>query len=283
VLAGTSWAPSSALEEQVGRQARCQPLPFIYESTGTETRFTNGYDPEARSRRVFTFHRPQTLAEWARQITEDPAVPTFRGRLKAMPPLDERGLWGKQAEAIRNIERSLAEDRPRADPDGHRVRENVHGRDSVLPADQVCRGAADLVPGRPVEPGRAGQAGVQQVHHRRDPAEVPRRVQHPAPDHEHDRHGSASPRSSGSSPSSKATRNWTPNSTRSRATSCRPPSGPRSPTARRCRRTRSPSSATWSPRCSGACASRPLASTMRVMTGSTSSRPEFLALENTGE
>jgi type I restriction enzyme, R subunit len=41
------------------------PLPFIYESTGTETRFTNGYDPDARSRRVFTFHRPET------QIVED--------------------------------------------------------------------------------------------------------------------------------------------------------------------------------------------------------------------
>ncbi len=53
------------------------PLPFIYESTGAETRFTNGYDPEARSRRVFTFHRPETLAEWARQITDDPGVPTF--------------------------------------------------------------------------------------------------------------------------------------------------------------------------------------------------------------
>jgi len=31
-----------------------------------------------------------------------------------MPPLDERGLWGKQAEAIRNVEESLAADRPRA-------------------------------------------------------------------------------------------------------------------------------------------------------------------------
>ena len=41
------------------------PLPFIYESTGAETRFTNGYDPDARSRRVFTFHRPETLAEWS--------------------------------------------------------------------------------------------------------------------------------------------------------------------------------------------------------------------------
>jgi type I restriction enzyme R subunit len=90
------------------------PLPFIYESTGAETRFTNGYDPEARSRRVFTFHRPETLAEWLRQITEDPEVPTFRARLKAMPPLDERGLWGKQATAIRNLEQSLAQDRPRS-------------------------------------------------------------------------------------------------------------------------------------------------------------------------
>ena len=90
------------------------PLPFIYESTGAETRFTNGYDPDARSRRVFTFHRPETLAEWSRQINENRDLPTFRARLKAMPPIDERGLWGKQAQAIRNLEQSLAEDRPRS-------------------------------------------------------------------------------------------------------------------------------------------------------------------------
>ncbi len=90
------------------------PLPFIYESTGAETRFTSGYDPDSRSRRVFTFHRPETLIEWSRQIGEDGDLPTFRARLKAMPPLDERGLWGKQAEAIRNVEESLAADRPRS-------------------------------------------------------------------------------------------------------------------------------------------------------------------------
>jgi len=90
------------------------PLPFIYESTGAETRFTNGYDPDARSRRIFTFHRPETLAEWTRQISADPSLPTFRARLKAMPPLDERGLWGKQAQAILNVEQSLAEDHPRS-------------------------------------------------------------------------------------------------------------------------------------------------------------------------
>jgi|SRR5579875_1845999 len=37
------------------------PLSFIYESTGVETHFANGYDPDARSRRVFTFFRPGTL------------------------------------------------------------------------------------------------------------------------------------------------------------------------------------------------------------------------------
>jgi type I site-specific restriction endonuclease len=31
-------------------------LPFSYETTGTETRFTNRLDPEPRSRNVFAFH-----------------------------------------------------------------------------------------------------------------------------------------------------------------------------------------------------------------------------------
>jgi type I restriction enzyme R subunit len=90
------------------------PLPFIYESTAKETRFTNGYDPDARSRRVFTFHRPETLEEWARQISVDPDRPTFRARLRSMPELDPRGLWAVQARAITNLEQSLREDRPRA-------------------------------------------------------------------------------------------------------------------------------------------------------------------------
>jgi hypothetical protein len=66
------------------------PLPFTYESTGKETRFTNGYDPDARSRRIFTFHRPETLAEWSRQISANPTVPTFPARLRSMPELDAR-------------------------------------------------------------------------------------------------------------------------------------------------------------------------------------------------
>lgn len=38
-----------------------EPLPFAYESTGIETMFRDNRDPEPRSRRVFCFHRPETL------------------------------------------------------------------------------------------------------------------------------------------------------------------------------------------------------------------------------
>lgn len=41
-----------------------RPLPFVYESSGTETRFTNGLDPHPRSRRIFHVHAPEELAEW---------------------------------------------------------------------------------------------------------------------------------------------------------------------------------------------------------------------------
>jgi type I restriction enzyme R subunit len=44
--------------------AHFRPLPFLYQSTGIETRFTNAFDPAPRSRRVFSFHRPETLAAW---------------------------------------------------------------------------------------------------------------------------------------------------------------------------------------------------------------------------
>src|SRR5712692_59507 len=44
--------------------APLQPLPFLYQSTGTETRFTSLLDPKPRSREVFSFHRPETFVEW---------------------------------------------------------------------------------------------------------------------------------------------------------------------------------------------------------------------------
>ena len=93
---------------------RFDPLPFAYESTGAVTRFTNGHDPEPRSRRVFTFHRPETLAQWLADADADPDRPTLRHHLRTMPELDARGLWPSQVQAIENLEQSFAVDRPRA-------------------------------------------------------------------------------------------------------------------------------------------------------------------------
>ncbi len=122
------------------------PLPFAYESTGQETRFTNGLDPEPRSRPVFAFHKPETLAAWledgiARQRNTSPlpqgegqgeggfnagrathavrveeaAQPmTFLTHMRYMPPLKTEGLWPAQITAIKNLEQSLKENRPRS-------------------------------------------------------------------------------------------------------------------------------------------------------------------------
>jgi type I restriction enzyme R subunit len=49
-----------------------RPLPFLYQSTGIETRFTNLLEPNASSRNVFTFHRPETLAEGLRDELASP-------------------------------------------------------------------------------------------------------------------------------------------------------------------------------------------------------------------
>jgi type I restriction enzyme R subunit len=50
------------------------PLPFLYESTGVETFFRDNRDPEPRSRRVFSFHRPETLRTgWRSRIRCAPA------------------------------------------------------------------------------------------------------------------------------------------------------------------------------------------------------------------
>ena len=90
------------------------PLPFAYQSTGTETRFTNALDPEPTSRDVFAFHKPETLADWIEEVSREPEAPTLRHRLTKLPPLDDPNLWPAQQRAIQNLERSLAENRPRA-------------------------------------------------------------------------------------------------------------------------------------------------------------------------
>ena len=103
-----------------------RPLPFCYQSTGVETRFTNDLDPVPRSRDIFSFHRPETFEEWLKDDTpvpgekasESPAPfgkpSTLNLRLKQMPVLIEGGLWPAQIVAVKNLEKSLAQNRPRA-------------------------------------------------------------------------------------------------------------------------------------------------------------------------
>lgn len=85
-----------------------KPLPFAYESTGTETRFRDLRDPEPRSRNVFAFHQPAIMRKWLSH--ED----TLRARLKRMPLLIEEGLRDCQIEAIKYLEKSFAQERPKA-------------------------------------------------------------------------------------------------------------------------------------------------------------------------
>ncbi len=111
----------STVADQSGRYASSLPdflaagltgkLPFLYESTGVETYFRDERDSHPRSRRVFFFHRPETLVEWASESD------TLRLRLAQMPfthPLATNGMRDCQIEAITGLEQSFAEDRPRA-------------------------------------------------------------------------------------------------------------------------------------------------------------------------
>lgn len=123
-------------------QAPIRPLPFLLLSTGVQTTLTNRLDPHPRSREIFAPPRPETLREWLQADplrkwmadwkasqerilrVSDSAIPTrfgqeppstLRSRLRAMPPSDPiPGLWPNQIRAITNLEKSLAEDRPRA-------------------------------------------------------------------------------------------------------------------------------------------------------------------------
>ncbi|MBT6670870.1 MAG: DEAD/DEAH box helicase family protein, partial [Gammaproteobacteria bacterium] len=113
----------TTVEEQTGGYASAklkwvnnnEPLPFLYESTGVITRFTDGRDPKPRSRELFAFHRPETLHQWLEQGD------TLRTGLNQIPqlnpsnlPAKELGLRDCQETAITNLEASFKLDKPRA-------------------------------------------------------------------------------------------------------------------------------------------------------------------------
>lgn len=83
-------------------------IRFAYEATGELTRFTDYNDVKYRSRPVFTFHRPETLRTLLAQ--QD----TIRNNMKHFPLLDTRGFRDCQITAINNLDRSFADNRPKA-------------------------------------------------------------------------------------------------------------------------------------------------------------------------
>ncbi|WP_407355491.1 DEAD/DEAH box helicase family protein [Methanolobus sp. WCC5] len=83
-------------------------LPFVYESNGELTRFTDYRDPKPRSRPVFSFHRPETFRTWLKKER------SLRERLLDIPGLGTKGLRDCQVKAIMNLENSFKDNRPRA-------------------------------------------------------------------------------------------------------------------------------------------------------------------------
>ena len=85
------------------------PLRFLFEATGQIIRFTDNADPAPRSREIFHFFKPETLATWLAQPD------TLRRRLaERMPALPERNLRDCQINAVTGLEKSLAMNKPRA-------------------------------------------------------------------------------------------------------------------------------------------------------------------------
>ncbi|QHC67883.1 DEAD/DEAH box helicase family protein [Rathayibacter sp. VKM Ac-2759] len=113
-LAGVEWqsamyATGLPTDVRLSALTKDGRLPFVFEASGGETRFTNGYDPEPRARLIFHFPKAETLARTIRDAEDstgdEPA--TWRGRVHAMPPLAEAGMRDAQIEAVTGIEKAL--------------------------------------------------------------------------------------------------------------------------------------------------------------------------------
>lgn len=106
----------TVVEGQSGRYANSKfkyvnvdyHIRFAYEATGELTRFTDYDDLKYRSRKVFSFHRPETLKKLLEQSD------TIRNNMKKFPDFDTDGFRDCQIKAIENLDKSFAENRPKA-------------------------------------------------------------------------------------------------------------------------------------------------------------------------
>ena len=83
-------------------------IRFAYEATDKLVRFTDYDDIKYRSRTVFSFHRPETLSALLKQSD------TVRNNLKHFPVFDSTGFRKCQVVAIENLDKSFADNRPKA-------------------------------------------------------------------------------------------------------------------------------------------------------------------------
>lgn len=83
-------------------------IRFAYEATGKLTRFTDYDDLKHRSRTVFSFHRPETLRALLKYSD------TIRNNMKHFPGFDTTGFRICQINAIKNLEESFSENKPKA-------------------------------------------------------------------------------------------------------------------------------------------------------------------------
>ena len=85
-------------------------LPFVYEASSTELYFSNHFDPEPTSRRIFNFQRPATLEAIIR--AEDPVTGKggWRSQISTMPSTAGYDLRPASDRAIQNLELWLQTD-----------------------------------------------------------------------------------------------------------------------------------------------------------------------------
>jgi len=118
-LTGVQWQTNRYAEGvpaamRVGAELVEGKLPFLFEASGTETMFTNGFDPDPASRRLFAFPRPETLARIVRDAESNPQAPTWRGKVRDMPSLDGYDMRPASARSVLAIEESMASGKPRS-------------------------------------------------------------------------------------------------------------------------------------------------------------------------
>ena len=100
---------SSRYANSTFKWIKCEyKIRFAYEATDKLTRFTDYNDEKYRSRTVFSFHRPETLASLIRRND------TIRNNMKHFPEFDGAGFRDCQITAIKTLDQSLAENKPRA-------------------------------------------------------------------------------------------------------------------------------------------------------------------------